>query len=621
MSDPLSTVAKEYGSEVASVLRDILRTFDSTKQEFTRFLLEIDKNEQFTRITDPASDLRRGAIIREKDSPKNLLVSLSSSQPITVRGKKKFVFFSLTDYYLYGGASSDPDEIYDSIVELRPTPEGKMEDMGTFELMELRADDIGSLRRYIERASKESPSEKKVEKKVEKKMEKKEKPATKKKTSSVTDVIDLGALLGEEKPEKEEPKAEKPKEDEGIQIFDAKKKEKRERIRKTVEEISKEKEAVEKAAKEIKSELRKERENRIKEEIDKIMGDLKDIAAREIHKMGYSTVQSVNIVSSLEPEIEKLALNVANKIMNLNAAVRILTENIIKNRVPKPSPIDIGEGRGITKKETPRYFNPQHLLEMACLWVMSSYGQDTERAYALCKERKGDIERLSKKMLSGDMSLIDAVKELENLIVKSGKLTRVIEAYKEPTGEEAQEAILFSDAKRMKLASKAKERLVAGALVESGSAGKNILHKASLDVKEALRKSVEERIEADQKLKGALQTSTSEVYVHLKRESAMILEFQCYKATGLSREECFKQLVGKIASEYGLTLVNAPNGWHAHFGARTREDGKIEMIHGGRVIHNFWGMIEEMKEKYEKPRLVLVYVDSYIDKREYDRII
>lgn len=592
-------MAKEsrYPKEVESTAKDAMHVLDSDRQEYLTFINEIDRRESWSKIHNPAHDLPRGAVIRDLDDKKTILISLSSRQPVVLKdGKMKYVFLSPFELYMNPPGTFEWDEV---LVEL-PADRPEIISKG-YEILEPRIDDIKNLRGYIK--SGETLSKPVLREELPKKKTKTVKKASPAKKKENVDV-DLDALLPD------------------IEVEDVaevkKTPERRKKIKETVDSIAKKKEVIREEAVKIEGALKREAEDRALKEIAEISEKLRDISAREIHDMGYTVAESMEKVKILQQDIDRLATNVHNKTMNLNAALKVLTLEIIKRKIQKP--VKKEETKKQTKsKEMPfgQYSDPKHLLEMACLWIMGRYNQSTTRSYKLCEERMGDINRLSKKMRDGKMTLMEAVKELESSILENAQLTTIVTEYKEPTGEEVKEKILFAEEKRRKMAGKVKESAVIDSLMGAP---------LSKDIETTLGYSAKREIQdrASERVKQMLKTSTKEIYVHLKGQSAIILEFQCYQATGMGpkgdTKACYQNYISKIISDYGITVVNAPNGWHAHFSARTLPDGNIQMSQGEKDFDNFFGMVDDMKKNYDEPGYVLIYVNSFIDKSEYGRI-
>lgn len=601
--------ASSYPIEIESTAKDAVRILDSTKEEYLKFLNEIDRRESWSRIHNPSHDLPRGSIIRDKYDKKDILISLSSIQPIKIG--KRLVYVFLSPYEIYANPKGTY-EWFEAVVEIPASQQPELSK--DYELLEPHVDDFVSLRSYIKSdKSLSNPKfreEKPVKKKVGKKTVKKE-TETKKKSLVVGDIIDLDALMGT--PSKEKPDVEKTsavKDDLVIEDVG-----KRKKIAKTIESIREARKIVEEGKSKVEEALARESEERSIREVAKISNTLRDIAVNEINKMGYSFSESGKLADSLQIHIDDLAISIHNKRMNLNAATKILTSELIKNKIKAP-PKEVEKKKskeGVIPKYN--YADPTQLLEMACLWIMSSYGQNTTRSYELCKDRRGDIKRIADKMRSGRTTLMEAVKELEMSILENSPLTTIITEYKEPVGEEKYSTIALSESKRKKISAAAKKSAFVETLRHTPMS-KEINTMLGLDVRREIQGRATDRV------KQIMKTSSAEVSVHLRKQSAIIVEFQCYrdKTKGLGRSECYERYVSKILDEYGITAVNAPNGWHAHFSARTLPDGSIKMSQGDKDFDNFFDMINEIKKKYDEPKEVLVYLDSYIDKSEYYRV-
>lgn len=211
-------------------------------------------------------------------------------------------------------------------------------------------------------------------------------------------------------------------------------------------------------------------------------------------------------------------------------------------------------------------------------------------------------------MGEGRMDLIKATKELENIIIEKSQLTTVMSGYEEERGEGAKEQIKLSEEKRRKISSKSKEEAVINSFKETTT-------KMGYSARSELQR------RASEKLERMIGTSTREISVQLKGKAAIILEFQCYKAMGLDKTGCFREYINNIQNDYGFNLVEIPNGWAAHFQANALPGGDILMTHYGKEYRNFLGMVDKIKDEYEKPQHVLVWVNSFIDKSEYNRIL
>lgn len=590
-------MAKEsrYPHEIESTAKETMQILDSNRQEYLNFINEIDKRESWGKIHNPSHDLPRGTIIRDLDDKKTILVSLSSRQPVVLKdGKMKYVFLSPFELYVNPPGTFEWEEVVTEI----PAERQELLSKG-YEILEPRVYDFKSLRGYLKSGDTLSRPVIREEKPKKKPAKKAKKETTVKEVAKVDFDLDLLIPDEEEKPVKKTP-------------------EKRKKIKEAVDAVKEKKEIIREEAAKIGEALQRDAEERAIKEIAETSEKLRDIAAREIHDMGYSVAESMEKVGILQQDIDRLATNVYNKTMNLNSALKILTLEIIKRKITKP--VKKEEPKKSAKvKELPfgQYADPKQLLEMACLWIMGRYNQSTTRSYKLCEERMGDIDRLSKKMKDGKITLMGAVRELEVSILENTQLTTIVTEYKEPTGEEVKNTILFAEEKRRKVAGKVKE----GAVIDSLMGAP-----LSKDIETTLGYSAKREIQdrASERVKQMLKTSTKEVYVHLKGQSAIILEFQCYQSTGMGpkgdTKACYQNYISRIVDEYGITVVNAPNGWHSHFSARTLPDGSIQMSQCEKDFDGFFAMVDDIKKKYDEPGYVLVYVNSFIDKSEYKRI-
>lgn len=367
-------------------------------------------------------------------------------------------------------------------------------------------------------------------------------------------------------------------------------------------------------AKKIKEDREKEKEREANRKLDDAYKKMRFACVTTIHNMGYTKREAESACDDIDIILQEHAQSAIDK-RTPNAVeeyIRLLTEKVIPTRISKPKKgKPFIPHREITPEEFAAgmvYANPEGLLEMACLWLMSRYNQPTDRSFNLCEERRGDIIRLARAMAEGRMDLIKATKELENIIIEKSQLTTVISGYKEQHGEDAKQQIKLAEEKRRKISSKAKEEAVLNSFKESTT---TVGYKA--------RGELQRR--ASEKLEKMIGTSTREISVQLKGKAAIILEFQCYKATGLDKTGCFREYINKIQEEYGFNLVEIPNGWAAHFQANVLPGGDIVMTHYGKEYTKFLEMIEKIKDEYEKPQHVLVWVNSFVDKSEYSRIL
>lgn len=380
------------------------------------------------------------------------------------------------------------------------------------------------------------------------------------------------------------------------------------------EEIKKSRQKILETAKRIKKDKEEERKKEENRKFEDAYKKMRFACVTAIHGMGYSRKESEGICDGMEEILQDHAESaIAKKTPTaIEEYVRLLTDKVIPARVGKPKkggPV-ISEREEIPKTpigET-RYGDPLGLLEMACMWLMSKYNQSVDKSFTLCAERRGDITRLARAMNEGKINLTKATEELENIIIEKSQLTTVISGYKEEKGEEAKAQIKLAEEKRRKISAKAKEEAVSNAFMET-----------TTKIGYAARSELQRR--ASEKLERMIGTSTREISVQLKGKAAIILEFQCYKSTGLDKTECFREYVSKIQDEYEFNLIEIPNGWAAHFQANVLPDGNIVMVHYGKEYRNFLGMVDKIKDEYEKPQHVLVWVNSFVDKSEYNRIL
>lgn len=380
------------------------------------------------------------------------------------------------------------------------------------------------------------------------------------------------------------------------------------------EQIKKSREKILETAKKIKEDKEKEKEREAERKLEDAYKKMRFACVTTIHNMGYTRKEAEGLCDDIEGILQEHAQSAVEKRTPtaVEEYIRLLTEKVIPTRISKPKKgKPFIPHREITPEEFAAgmvYANPEGLLEMACLWLMSRYNQPTDRSFNLCEERRGDIIRLARAMAEGRMDLIKATKELENIIIEKSQLTTVISGYKEQHGEDAKQQIKLAEEKRRKISSKAKEEAVLNSFKESTT---TVGYKA--------RGELQRR--ASEKLEKMIGTSTREISVQLKGKAAIILEFQCYKATGLDKTGCFREYINKIQEEYGFNLVEIPNGWAAHFQANALPGGDIVMTHYGKEYTKFLEMIEKIKDEYEKPQHVLVWVNSFVDKSEYSRIL
>lgn len=382
------------------------------------------------------------------------------------------------------------------------------------------------------------------------------------------------------------------------------------------EEMKKSHQKILETAKKIKEDKEKEKEREEERKLEEAYNKMRFACVSKIHGMGYSKKEAESLCDDFDDILHEHASSAVIKKTPtaVEEYVRLLTDKVIPARVSKPKKTRPFEPiKHITPEETlptVPYANPEGLLEMACLWLMGRYNQPMDRGYTLCEERRADIRRLARAMSEGKMSLITATRELENLIVEKSSLTTVISGYQEKREEDQ---IKLAEEKRRKVSAKTKEEAVLGAFSDK------LFGKASTKAGYAARSELQKR--ASEKLERMIGTSTREISVQLKGKAAIILEFQCYKSTGLDKTECFREYISGMKDHYGFALTEIPNGWAAHFQANVLPGGDIVMIHNGKEYRNFLKMVDEIKDEYEKPQHVLVWVNSFVDKSEYSRIL
>jgi hypothetical protein len=380
------------------------------------------------------------------------------------------------------------------------------------------------------------------------------------------------------------------------------------------EQTKKPREAILETARKIKEDKEKEKEREENRKMEDAYTKMRFACITTVHNMGYTKKEAEVICNDLEDVIREHAHTAIEKKTPgaIEEYIRLLTGKVIPTRVGKPKrektitpPRDLSTEQFASQIE---YANPEGLLEMACLWLMSRYNQPTEKSFSLCEDRKGDIRRLARAMSEGRIDLIKATRELENIIIEKSQLTTVVSGYKEQHGEEAKQQIKLAEEKRRKISSKAKEEAVLNSMKET-------LTSAGYKARTELQRRTSEKLER------MIGTSTREISVQLKGKAAIILEFQCYKSTGLDKTGCFREYIKELEKEYEFNLVEIPNGWAAHFQANVTNDGKILMTHNGKEYKNFMEMVDKLKDEYERPQHVLVWVNSFVDKEEYSRIL
>jgi len=196
------------------------------------------------------------------------------------------------------------------------------------------------------------------------------------------------------------------------------------------------KEPADKGVEEILEIARKDRQDKKSKQenirlvaIEKTKNNLKEVCERELTRIGWGNEDAVEQCDKIDSLLESYTMSIITGRENFESVSKELVNKVIPDKIGKPK---------ITAKKTRKEAKPavtprsktatieppdgekdyHKLLHSACVWIMGRLDMPLDAAYRICNISTDIIDEIAIRAETGEITLMEAVRELEKSIKK-----------------------------------------------------------------------------------------------------------------------------------------------------------------------------------------------------------
>ena len=324
-----------------------------------------------------------------------------------------------------------------------------------------------------------------------------------------------------------------------------------------------------------------------------------------IRELGYGASESTAMCVEFGPDISKYAKEVADGITTEEVAKSAILNRIKISVKPNQSVDEALAGAPVSTPTPPKakasaptdhggktnVFDA--LLSYTCLQVMQNYGQNFDTSLKLCAEREGDIKRLSHLMEKGDLSPLQAAKELSEIIISRTRFTTVKTVHSDVAAKDTSSGMVIAD---------------------------RTARKARVELINATTRAMEKRGLTTELIQGVGKTVPMESQFKIKVNSAaVVVTFNGpKKPPGMTDQdkrqwdkEVFNKYISVLIDEFDINIKTGLGGnYAAYFNATYDQNADvITLEQGGKIFLNFRDTLRAMRARFTEEEL-FISVDS-----------
>lgn len=164
--------------------------------------------------------------------------------------------------------------------------------------------------------------------------------------------------------------------------------------------------------------------------IQKTQNNLKEVCERELARVGWGKEDAAEQCDKIDSLIESYTMSIITGRENFESVSKELVSKVIPDKIGKPK---------ITSKKTKIKAEPEledgekdyhKMLHSACIWIMGRLDMPLDAAYRVCNINTDIIDEIATRAESGEITLMEAIRELEKSIKKE---VRAVAKGEEPT--------------------------------------------------------------------------------------------------------------------------------------------------------------------------------------------
>lgn len=322
----------------------------------------------------------------------------------------------------------------------------------------------------------------------------------------------------------------------------------------------------------------------------------------KIREMGYGNSESTAICANFETKIAWLSNEVLSGKYTEGESLKEISDSVVETLKPPLTPEEALKGAPVATPQKPKTEDSgkgektnvfDALLSYTCLQVMQNYGQDFSSSLTLCEERSEDIKRLSRSMERGELTPLQAARELENIIVSKSHFTHVKTVRSDVAIKDTSKGMEVSDRNA---------------------------RKARVELVNATARALEKRGLSSQLIEGVGKQVPIESQFKIKLDSAaVVIDFNGpLKPPGMSQSEkiewnrmVYQKYIRVLIDEFDVNIKEGKGGnFAAYFTASYDEETDlITLIQGAKKFINFRETLHAMRARFPENEL-FISVDS-----------